>query len=327
MATDPVPWAVSGSQLDTYVMRQVANFAIGPDIEGIQLPGHLKVTQQGTPAGSVTVAAGGVAAKNHAAAGQSYVGRNASATTVAIPANSSGSTRTDLIIATFRDDQYSPWASNPYTLANDILFGPYFYLERIGGVASTTTKASQVVAYSAYALARLSIPTGTTNITDAMITNLRSLAMPRTAFADAQITPGTLQRIISTSTTYANFHSAVSTSVVVPPWATHAVIQANLQPLRMEAAGNAQLRVTVTGTSTVNGTDNPLDYNGGGTAANPEGLPYTVFADVDVTALQGQTVTVRTQARATTGFTATAGFYLGTRERIVFEIKFVERVV
>jgi hypothetical protein len=326
VAFDGVPWAISGSKLDTFVMREFANMATR-GAAGIQLPGDGKVTALGTPAGSVNIAPGGLVIPNVQAAsagrGESYVGRIASQTNIAVPPTS-GAGRSDMIIATIRDPDFSPWS--PYTLPNDILFGPYFYPERISGVSPTATLASQVVSYSAYALARIDIPPSTTNITNAMITDLRGLAQPRIGFAKAvHLGPGTQDNLALTDTSWRNWPTD-SLSVAVPSWATHCMASIRLLQIQASGASDFQSSILMGG---LRGTGVNFDYNGALQTAVPgavEGIPFEIFADMDVRTIAGTTVTVSPQAMRT--FTANTGtLWYNNRQQIVYDLCFVERAV
>lgn len=327
MAFNPVPWAITGSALDTFVMRQFANMATR-DSEGIQLPGDCKVTATGTASGFVNVAAGGLVIRNVQAAaagdGQSYVGRVTSDTLVAVPPTG-GSGRSDLIIATVKDPDFSPWGPWPGgTDPNVILYGPYFFPERIPGISGATTKANQAVAYSAYALARLDIPPGITNILNSMIVDLRGLAQPRNGFARA-VQPAAVDSLTTSSAdqTFNTFPNN-TLAVTVPTWATHCVASIKLNQVRVQGAANFQSRVNIGGLTGVTS-----DFNYLGNSINPsfdEGVPFEIFGDIDVRALAGQTVVVQPQSRRTqvgnNGQVRT-----DANQQVVYDLMFVERTV
>lgn len=327
MSFDPVPWAISGSQLDTYVMREMAHFATRGAI-GIQLPAHGKVTATGTPSGNVNIAAGGLVIPNVQAAaigrGESYVGRIASDTLVAV-SPTSGAGRSDLIIATIQDPDFSPW--NPYTLPNDIKFGPYFYPQRVSGVSPSTTQASQVISYSAYALARIDIPPNTTNITNAMIVDLRALAQPRTGFAmAAHIGPASTDYLTTAQTAWRNWPTD-GLSVALPPWATHCMASIRLNQVQASGAGNFNSAVNIGG---IRGISTNFDYNGALPTVVPgavEGIPMEIFADIDIRSIAGSTVTITPEAQRTFATTALGQLWMDARQQIIYDLRFVERAV
>lgn len=326
MAVNPVPWAITGSALDTFVMRQFANFATR-DAEGIQLPGDCKVTATGIPSGNVNIAAGGLLIRNAQAAaagdGQSYVGRITSDTLHPVPPTG-GSARSDLIMMTIKDPDFSPWSPWPIgTDPNVIQYGPYFYPERLA-VAGGTTKAAQVVAYSAYALARLDLPPGTTNVTNAMIADLRGLAQPRVGFARAvQPGPGVQDNLLLADTSYNTF-PANTLALTIPTWATNCVANISLNNVKVQGAADFESRVNLGG---LTGPAVPFDYLGNGISSTfVEGIPFTVSADLDVRSLQGQTVVAQVQSRRT--FTSNDGaIWVDKRQQVVYDLMFVERAI
>jgi hypothetical protein len=325
MAVDPVPAFIAGSQVDGYVLREMVSMATRGS-QGIQLPTDMKVTATGSPSGGVNVAAGSGVLRNAQAAGQSYVGRVASTTFVPI-SPTSGSPRSDLIVVYVKDPDFSPWT--PYTLPNDILFGPYFYADKISGVSGATTAAAQVVSYSAYELARIDIPSSTTNITNAMIHDLRQLAQPRIGFARAVQAGPTSDNLLITDTSFRNFPTA-SLALTIPVWATHMVGSIRLLQVQSDGASdfNAQIRVDNGAGGVVTSTVVNFDYNGnvGTPVGFVEGIPFEIFGDMNVSSLAGQTVTVSPRAART--FTSNTGnIWYNNRQQIVYDFQFTERVL
>lgn len=320
MAVDPVPGFIGGSQVDAYVLREFVNMATR-DSEGVQLPTAGKVTATSVPSGSVDIAAGGLVVRNRQAPGQSYVGRIASSTNQAVtPAGGAG--KSVLITMTVRDPDFSPWQA--YTDPNQILFGPYFYPEVLA-CSNSTVSASQVVTYSTYAVARIDMPPNTTNITNAMITDLRQLAQPRNGFARAvQQGPGTTDNLTLAQTSWRTWPTN-SLGVTVPTWATHMVGSIRLLQVQSDGASDFQARINIGGL-TGNGTN--FDYNGnaGTSVGFVEGIAFEIFADINVTSLQGQTVVVQPQAQRT--FTANTGnIWFNARQQVVFDLMFAERTL
>jgi hypothetical protein len=94
----------------------------------------------------------------------------------------------------------------------------------IQGVSNTITDASQLnLGYSAYALARLDIPAGTTNITDAMVKPLRALAQPRAQRKLFATTLTGADHFVDT-TSWTNW-PASTTPFQVPTWATEFIFR------------------------------------------------------------------------------------------------------
>jgi hypothetical protein len=156
--------------------RQVAYQATHHS-EGIIDIGDLKVTAQTVPGGSVRHAAGGATLLNRSpgGAGQSYVGYNPSEVNpIPITATGGGAGRSDLVIVRVKDPQYPPWPAPA-----DRAVGPYIETVVLTGVPSATKTARELnLGYPAIALARIDIPAGTGTITNAMIKDLRKMAVP-----------------------------------------------------------------------------------------------------------------------------------------------------
>lgn len=305
-------------------MREFASAATR-NSQGICLPGDAKVTATGSPSGQVSVAPGGLIIRNFQSPGESYVARIPSATLVNI-APTSGSGRSDLLIGRIRDPDFSPWG--PATgWGGTLLFGPYFDLFVVSGVSNVTTKASQVVAYSGVELARIDIPPSTTNITNAMIVPLRALAQPRTGFAAAlQSGPTPEDFLTLAETSYVNW-PLNSVGVTVPDWATNCMCEITLNQVMTNGNAYADTRINFGGLFS---TSVAYDHNQPPSAVNGDvfsGLLHTIYGDIDVTSLQGQTVTVKPEAkRAFTGI-ALDNMSVNAKQQVKFDFRFVERTV
>jgi len=173
---DRVPWAISAAEVTADTARLLA-YAATSSAEGIVEPASLRVQALATPGPSVRVAPGAALLRNRysGAAQQTYVLRNATQTTVPVAATGSAGGRTDLVVAKILDPQYEGQAP-----ADPDAFD-YSRLEVISGVPAGTKSAAQLgLSYPAIALARITIPASTATITNAMITDLREVAIPRT---------------------------------------------------------------------------------------------------------------------------------------------------
>lgn len=175
MALDPVPWIVGGgAEHSPEVVRQSLFDSTG-GAEGISSVGALKVSAQSTPNGTVRVAPGGAILNNRYAggSGQSYSARNASQTSVSITATGSAGGRTDALILRILDPQYEgqpPADPNAFQ---------YTRLVAVPAPAGITRIEQLNLTYPAILLARITIPANTGTITNAMITDLREVAIPR----------------------------------------------------------------------------------------------------------------------------------------------------
>lgn len=317
MAFDPVPLAIGeGAEHSDDVWRVFANAATH-DAQGIVLPGDMKVTSGG--AGVATIAPGGVVIRNAQKAGQSYVGYAPTPTNHAYPDNTGGgSTARHLLIARVIDPQFSPWqpSGTPGEPNVSVPDGPYFEPFLVPGVAAGTTRASQVVSYSAQALARIDVPAGGSTGT---FVDCRELFAPRVGFAfDVQQAGGT-DDLQSTQTTFRDF-TTNSLQVYVPRWATHAQVSVDFLSIKASNA-TGRLRLVLGGT---NGPEAIFDN----AAAQVESVPFSVYGEFNVQAVQDSSVTLKVQARRTGGDSGALKMYASANSTFLkFDVKFSERVV
>lgn len=176
MAFELVPWAVNGAEVTADMARLFAYASTG-SAEGVVEPTSLRVQALATPGTSVRIfpGAGIIRSKYPGVAQQSYVLRNKAETLVPITATGSSGARSDLLVARIVDPQFEGQAPE------DPDKFQYSRPEVIEGVPSNTLSAKQLnLKYPAIALARIDIPASTGTITNAMITDLREVAIPRT---------------------------------------------------------------------------------------------------------------------------------------------------
>lgn len=321
MAFDSVPLAIGNGALHSDDVWRVAANAFSRDSQGIVLPGQYKVTALGTPGAAVTIATGGAVIRNAQSPGQSYVGRAGTTTQVAIAPNNTASTRRDLIIGRIIDPDFAPWqpSGTPGAPNVDVASGPYWEPFVVSGVASNVTRASQVVSYSAVALARIDIPANTTAITQAMIVDCRELAQPRVGFAyDVQTGPS-VQSVLVSNTTFFDWPTN-SLQLYVPRWATHAQASARFLSIKSSGLADMNVRVVLGGT---NGPNAVFDNN---EPSGTESVPFAAYGEFNVTAVQDSMVTLKTQAQRTAP-TNTGTIYFDTRQFIEYDVKFSERVI
>lgn len=174
---DPTPWALEGGARISAAVGRLLAYASTSGAEGIVEPKDCKVTATPTPGGTVRIAPGAALLRNRFAGGsqQTYVARNAISHTKAVTRTPSGGGRSDLVIARIHDPQYAgSIPPNPVTFQ-------YVTTEIIEGVPAGTTHADQVpaITYPAIALARIDLPANTQTITNAMIVDVRKVALPR----------------------------------------------------------------------------------------------------------------------------------------------------
>lgn len=201
-------FAVDGALATGRLLRTVA-YAATSGQTGIVTPDSMKVTASGA---GVSIAAGAaVAATRYVSspAFNSYVVTADSGESLAIPATGSGGGATRYIIARVDDPEYGGQGD------------PTKVFWRYDQVASITA-----LAYPFVPLARINQPASTTTITDAMITDLREIATPRTKRYTETVNvtiPANL-----TSSTYVRFPHENLLEVDVPEWATKLIVRADI---------------------------------------------------------------------------------------------------
>jgi hypothetical protein len=237
MAVDPVPWMIeNGASHSTNVVRNVAFAAFGGN-EGLVSAPDFEVRELASPGTSIRVFPGTCAIKNRAAGirDEMYVGRADTETVVPI-SGTGGSVRYDMIVAQVENPWLSgePWADPPSNAD-----GPYFFVRVISNVSATakTLADAGLSGNSAIPLARIAIPASTSTITQAMITDLRSISNPHKSreFNVTKPASGT-QTLVSN--TYVTWPSSADLTVDVPSWATHCKVRAFVAGVYYGAAGN-----------------------------------------------------------------------------------------
>lgn len=232
---DPVAWSIDGGRHPGDLLRVLA-YAATQGSEGVIAPGDCRVRQLSTGAGpQVRIDSGAVAVRNRSANidNQTYIANNRAESRLDIDPTT-GSARSDLVVMRIRDPQFAPWQS--VVGAADPKTFQYAELLVIKGVPAGTTTFTQLnLGYSAYALARIDLPAGTTNVSDSMIKTLRSVAVQRRKpfFQRIDFPTGSTTEYSSTTTTdFRKFPNTVADfSVPVPDFATRCIVRAGITGL------------------------------------------------------------------------------------------------
>lgn len=257
MAFDSVPWVIDGgAQHSAEIARTVAYAAFG-GAEGVVEAADLKVTASATPDNRVRAALGafGILNTYPQQTHQAYAGRNPADTYITI-APTAGAARSDLIVARINDPQYGGSAQLPG--------GPFAYLDVISNVGSTADKVPAGTSFPAIPLARVTIPPSTGTITNAMITDLRSLIRQRSKREVFVIQPSTADIIASGTPIYSDEPAGAYPDIKIPSWATRATISYQVGGLKFTAAdGKGALRIRIgTDALAVVTQDTPWDNTG-----------------------------------------------------------------
>jgi hypothetical protein len=312
MAWDSVPWYVGGGAEHSEELARLLPYLATRGNEGVLHAGDCKVGELAVPGGGVQIEAGVATVLSRAASMQfqAYSGRLLTPDTVDITATGAGAARSDLIVARIED----PWLSGePWPDPTDETVGPYIFTRVIENVPSTCTSVTELaLGYSAIALARVDLPVSTTVVTNAMITDLRTVANPRTERVVQSFYPSA-----PTDASGATFATWLTlTDVAVPAWATKARIRLNLvRALATTSTLNAQVRVNLGAAATVSDS---LDI----VAAAAERLDLTLLSEEDVaTAIRGTNATLTIDAQRTSG---TGVLEADTSTSVFVDIEFVE---
>lgn len=175
MAMERVPYLVGGGFEHSAEVMRAMLAASTSGAEGIVTPGDFKVQPLPVPGTSVRVAPGNALIRNSYGGGsaQTYATRAGSQTEVPIQATGSSGARADLVVARIDDPTYEGGSFDPETFEAA-------KLEVIRGVSTNQKSLAGLgLTYPAIPLARINIPASTGTITAAMITDLRSVALPR----------------------------------------------------------------------------------------------------------------------------------------------------
>jgi hypothetical protein len=312
MAVDPVPWMVENGAVHSTNVARNLSFAMVGGHEGIITPTACEVRELAVPGSSVRVYPGTLAIQNRAAgiSDEMYVGRAASETTVSISATG-GSPRSDMIVAQVEN----PWlAGEPWSDPPSNADGPYFFLRVISNVSSTakTIADAGISGNSAIPLARIDIPASTSTITQAMITDLRALAVPLIQRAIYPLTPTANTNLTSSTETQ---WPVITQSVDIPVWATKVKILALVsEVVHFAPAAAGYLRVKL-GSLVGPAVGYDLDLTTGA-----ERHTFALSANLDVPASMRGT----TQVLESRGWRISGTGYLDewTASQLVFDVEF-----
>jgi hypothetical protein len=294
--------------------------------EGVVERGDCKVLATAVPGNQVRVSSGGVVMRNWNAGGtnQSYIGRNVGDDLITVPAQGSGSGRSDLLVARVEDPQYSPWGAPP-----SVENGPYIYTRLISNVAGTTTSARQLgLTYPAIALARIDIPASTATITNAMIKDVRQLFWPQETRTIVAFEPATDQQLLAVAF---SLWPSTQPTIVIPEWATWVEMQMTLTGIlrtgTLRTVGQIRCVIAPGNPNTLVGTGVTYD-----TEAQSTNTRHSLSCGLsgNIQALAGQSVTIRGEGSRSQPISPNTADRLEARAagtQVRFDIQFYERAV
>ncbi|MEW1565826.1 hypothetical protein AB0454_22905 [Streptomyces sp. NPDC093509] len=308
MSLFPRPILVNGATHSAQQFRMlVRDLARGA--EGVTQGDDLKITQRSTPGAGVSVSDGsGVVRGRFNTFQGSYAACNIGTADVPI-ASTGGSARSDMVILRVEDPEYEG-TLNPVT-------DQIAYFQVISNVSSSATAIPD--GRTGIALARIDIPSSTSTITNAMITDLRKIANPRKDRRLWTQSPTADSALIGSSTTYSYFSTAAGWNIAVPDWATTVRIRVDVCPIRFSVQdffGN--LRATLGASLTLQATG--LDDNQGTVVRK---IPAICADTLTVpSAYRGTTQMLRAQANGNAG---NAGrINVATSTTLIADVEFEE---
>jgi hypothetical protein len=215
------PMMVTGGTHPARTMRMMIR-DLSRGSQGVTEYNDLKVTQLLTPGAGVQVADGSGIVRGAAWGQGSYTQYNVGSATVPI-APTGASARTDLVVLRVEDPEYEG-TRNPAT--DDI-----GYFTVVSNVSATATQPP--AGMTAIPLARISIPANTATVTNAMITDLRTIANPRRSRQIYIASPPGDQNWTGNKGAWAAWPPAAKWSIDVPPWAVTARIIMNIAAVQV----------------------------------------------------------------------------------------------
>lgn len=247
-------WQIDGNVFNGIVSRIMAEAATSEQ-QGIVDPLDLIVRATATPSPGITLDAGSCVINGLETANQgSYIGYNVGLDSTLTIAATGGTGRSDMIVARAEDPTWSgsPWTGDP---AAQVVFPRV-----ISGVSGSAT--SPPAGMSQIPLARIDIPASTTNITNAMIVDLRSVARPHSQKSVLSL-QGTTWSSPSNSPVASGptlWPNPSGITVAVPSWATFLTVWFTLAGVAFTPGGS--------GNTAADGTIKPI-LLGTGTISAP----------------------------------------------------------
>lgn len=321
------PWAIDGARTAAGLAR-LASYAGGGGRSGVIRPGDLKVTALAVPGQGLRISSGGAYVLNDylTSPDESYVISNpASHTVLAASMPSSQPTTTRYLVCVVVGDPEFDQTGHPFMPAGDldpIVALTYEYVRVVVLPCSSTDDHFDDLNknYPGIALARLEVPANTTTITNAMITDVRELARPRSEQTLLSGRPTSVQQPLNTTTSpgsawyeWVDFRP----SITIPKWATHIQILTHITGIGNSGEAVAEAR-TVAGAAA--GPVETIDVDA---AAGRHGI-MTVF-EQNISAIAGTTIQLKIQGRQL--FDLPGYVFVDERTQVVFDVRFTEDIV
>lgn len=230
---------VGGETRHSVEVARLLAYAAGNADEGIIGPRDLEVRAPANPGPFVDTYPGVAFILNKAPGGeyQSYAARWPLLTRVDVSPTGAGGGRSDLIVARIENpyENNSPWPlpDPAVKAAGDAIMRR---IALISGVDANTRTVPANLGYSAIPLALITLPASTTNVLQTHIRDLRRLNNIRSD-SDDTIRSNYVSTVALTSATMVDWPAYTTMDVYVPPWATEAIVRADLSGIAYGASG------------------------------------------------------------------------------------------
>lgn len=293
------PWALDGATISSALARR-GQYAAMSGGEGIVNSADLKVSQLAVAGNGLLISAGNAAITNRYQTdpNETYIVANPDVHEILsteMP-TSQPSAKSYLVLVTIGDPEFSqvghPWMTSdvldPTEAASYVYVRPWL----LEVAAGTTSFEDLGLNYPALALARVDIPASTTTITNAMITDLRVMARPRSQELIFNGISGAGTQTAATNV-YESFPPNASYNVKIPKWATKASVGGWVESLviqggALNAYGDMMIELGAAGQTPVTTFDETSQgasydwtrygYNLGGAIAIPSAARGTTQA-------------------------------------------------
>lgn len=296
-------WAIDGALLGSSLARRAEYAAVG-GAQGIVQKPDLAVTQLAVPGVGLLVGAGvGLVVNDYQSTpNETYVVSNPDSHTIPsgdMPA-SDPSARSFILAVVVGDPDFSQ-TGHPWMGSGDPPIGTeqsFTYVRPTLIQVANSSVETLNVSYPALVLARIDIPASTTTITNAMITDLRSLARPRQE-QQAFVSPGgtwtnVAPRYIPSGAVFSDWGpQEFKPEVKIPAWATRAILIVSINGVRYkDTTSNIAGRIR-TQLGAVSGPETRFDYEV--EAASVRRTNLQTGGEYDVSGIAGTTVFLRVE--------------------------------
>lgn len=330
------PLAIDGALIDSATLR-IQAYANASGNDGIINKGDLRVSQLEVAGQGLQVAHGGAVVLNRYqdpdSIDQAYVVSNVNSATLdssQMPA-AAGAQRYHLVCVTVGDPEFSqvghPWMPSlvPGGEEQTFQYVRFHVIQNVPGSVRTEQGLRDymdTLTYPALPLAVLDVPANTTAITDAMITDVRYMANPRSLERVEHLAAGGtngLQGVNGVAGTWEDWPASANFDLYVPKWAVRAKLDGFVEGLEHRKAGQGAIRFDIEGVGSTSWTQINEPAPGGSDRRG-----YNLGGDIFIpAAARGTTVRVRMRGMASND-TSQGFLYTTPATSVLFRVRLDE---